>query len=400
MNDTFHWPAKFDALGVCVLVPTYNNASTLRALLGDLTLYTRNIVVIDDGSTDDTGSVLASFPAVVQVNMPSNRGKGLALRKGFQLAAEAGYRYAISIDSDGQHFAKDLPVFIAALEETPGTLLIGARNMDQSGVPARSGFGNRFSNFWYWLETGIRLPDTQSGYRVYPLEKLAGMRFFTRKYEFEIEVIVRAAWAGIPVRAVPVNVYYPPPELRISHFRPFRDFTRISLLNTVLVLICFFYVWPRKFFRKFFQGPGWKDRMIHDLFHPEDSDLLKAFSGGFGLCMGILPIWGFQLLVAIFFAVLFKLNKGLVILFANISIPPMIPLIIYLSYRAGAVWMPQSAIRMTLARSLSLASIRYNLRQYIYGSISLALAAGLITGLIIFILLKILKRKPPAVSEA
>src|SRR5690606_8563116 len=129
---------------------------------------------------------------------------------------------------------------------------IGARNMKQAGIPGKSSFGNRFSNFWFKVETGINVPDTQSGFRLYPVARMKTMRFFTRKYEFEIEVLVRCAWKGIKIDSVPVSVYYAPEEERVSHFRPFIDFFRIGLLNTVLVLIAFLYVKPRKFFQSLF----------------------------------------------------------------------------------------------------------------------------------------------------
>ena len=121
--------------------------------------------------------------------------------------------------------------------------------MSQDGIPKKSSFGNKFSNFWFWFETGIKLDDTQSGYRLYPLQFIP-KRFFTKKFEFEIEVIVRTAWNGIPVKNVPVNVLYDPNE-RVSHFRPFKDFTRISILNTILVFVTLFYIKPRDFFRSF-----------------------------------------------------------------------------------------------------------------------------------------------------
>ena len=121
--------------------------------------------------------------------------------------------------------------------------------MDHSEVPGKSSFGNKFSNFWFRVETGIDLPDTQSGFRLYPLFLMRRMRFFTVKYEFEIEVLVHSAWKGIAITSVPVKVFYSPKEIRVSHFRPFLDFTRISILNTLLVILTFLYIRPRNFFR-------------------------------------------------------------------------------------------------------------------------------------------------------
>ena len=349
--------------------------------------------MVNDGSTDATEIILSRYPEIQSVHYTPNKGKGYALRKGFAAAVSQGFEYAISIDSDGQHFASDLLAFLYKLEENPGALLIGARNMDQSSVPGKSSFGHKFSNFWFKVETGIRLPDTQSGFRLYPVGRLKSMTFLTRRFEFEIEVIVRAAWKGIPVLPVPVSVYYPPPGERITHFRPFADFARISVLNTFLVLISFLYIKPRDLLRRLFLKQKWKEVFVDELFDPGQSNLRKSVSVAFGIFMGIIPIWGFQLIAAVFLAVILRLNKGLVIVFANISIPPMIPLILFASYEFGAFWMPESAHRLSLTKSLSLSAIRYNFKQYLVGSISLAIVAAGVAGLITWILLKIFNNK-------
>lgn len=234
---------------VCVVVPTYNNAGTIVAVLKDVLAYTSQVIVVNDGSTDRTLELLRQFPEIRIVTYTGNQGKGYALRRGFKEALACGYDYAITIDSDGQHYADDLPRFLEQLDNHPKAIIIGSRNMDQASVPGKSSFGNRFSNFWFRVETGIRRNDTQSGYRLYPVKAMQHLRFFARKYEFEIEVIVRAAWAGIEVTEVPVKVFYPEKQKRVSHFRPFRDFSRISVLNTVLVTIAFLYIKPRDFFR-------------------------------------------------------------------------------------------------------------------------------------------------------
>jgi glycosyltransferase involved in cell wall biosynthesis len=239
----------FEQKKVCVLVPTYNNSRTLREVLTSIFEYTDQIIVVNDGSTDNTEAIAKEFPAISLVSYASNQGKGFALRQGFEKAVALGYDYAITIDSDGQHYADDLPEFLEELNTHPNAIIIGARNMEQASVPGKSNFGNKFSNFWFWVETGIKRNDTQSGYRLYPVKALKPIRFITRKYEFEIEVIVRAAWSGIEIIEVPVKVFYPDKEKRISHFRPFHDFSRISVLNTFLVLIAFLYIKPRDFFR-------------------------------------------------------------------------------------------------------------------------------------------------------
>ncbi len=393
---------SFERLKVCILVPTYNNAKTLVPLLEDLQALQAPVIVVNDGSTDNTSKILEQFPRIICLQYSPNRGKGFALRKGFRAAVDRGFEYAISIDSDGQHFVKDIPAFLDLLENNPEALIIGARNMEQSSVPSKSSFGHRFSNFWYRVETGIKLPDTQSGYRLYPVARLASIPFITRRFEFEIEVIVLAAWNGIPVMSVPVSVYYAPASERVSHFRPVADFTRISILNTLLVIISFFYIKPRDLLRRLFLKQKWKEVFVDELFDPSQSDMRKSASVAYGIFMGILPIWGFQMITAIFGAILMKLNKGLVIVFANISIIPMIPLILYASFRFGAFWMPATAQHISDTKSLSLSVIRsnfsgYNFKQYLAGSISLAIVAALVAGAVTFVLLKIFSRKNRAV---
>ena len=155
-----------------VVVPTYNNAGTLAGVLRDIMNYIPDVIVINDGSTDSTPEVLEEFrDSVTVISHDRNRGKGNALKTGLKAARERGWRYAITIDSDGQHFPSDIPLFLEEIRKTPGALLVGARNIAADNMPGKNTFANRFSNFWYRLETGNALTDTQSSFRLYPLEK-------------------------------------------------------------------------------------------------------------------------------------------------------------------------------------------------------------------------------------
>lgn len=384
---------EFENLRAAVLIPTYNNEKTLLQVIKDVRAYTTHIIVVNDGSSDNTAELLSTIPEIHCVQYSVNRGKGFALRNGFREAVALGYDYVISIDSDGQHFAKDLAVFLHKIREVPGDIIIGARNMNQDSVPGKSSFGNKFSNFWFWLETGVQMPDTQSGYRLYPVQRLSGLHFFTRKYEFEIEVLVRASWAGIGVHSVPVSVYYAPEPERISHFRPFKDFFRISVLNTFLVLITFLYIKPRDFFRALFRKDKWQHFYREQILSVQEPNHIKALSIGLGVFMGILPIWGFQLVTAIFLSIILRLNKTLVIVAANISIPPMIPLIIYASFRVGGFWMADCGGNLFFSDSINMESVKANLQQYVYGSITLAIVAGTAVGLLAWLVLSVFRKK-------
>ena len=398
METTELLKQKFKTFRTCVLIPTYNNVTTLANVINDVATYTDDIVVVNDGSTDGSQKIIDSFPFVQCLSYQKNRGKGWAMRKGFEFAIQKGYEFAITIDSDGQHFAKDLPKFIQALELDKNAIIIGERDLNQASVPGKSSFGNKFSNFWFKVETGITIEDTQSGFRLYPLIPLKDLRFRTVKYEFEIEVLVRAAWKGVNIKPVPVSVYYPPKDERISHFRPFKDTVRISILNTMLVLITFLYIRPRNFFRTIFDKEKSRDYIRRYLLEINQPDHIKAISVGFGLFMGIVPIWGFQLIVAISLSILFKLNKALVILAAHISFAPLIPFIIFASYKTGGVWMGNRAMEIHFDWHISLDTIKKNLEQYLAGSIILAISVGIIGGLLTLLLLKLLKTKPKSAS--
>ncbi len=393
MSDLETISGKFNDLKVCVIIPTYNNAGTLAGMIADVGRFTQHIIVVNDGSTDNTPQIVQSYPFVQFISYPVNVGKGWALRKAFKHAAAKNYDYAITIDSDGQHFANDLPFFIDKLEKAPNAIIIGSRNMDQASIPGKSSFGHKFSNFWFKVETNLNCPDTQSGFRLYPLQLLKDINFITRKYEFEIEVLVRAAWKGVAIDSVPVTVYYAPKETRVSHFRPFLDFTRVSILNTFLVIIAFAYIKPRDFFRMLFIKKKGRQLLMEQLLNFNQSGRLKSISIGLGVFMGIMPVWGFQLWIGLFFAAIFRLNKLLVIIASNISIPPMIPFIVFLSYKCGGFWMGNKNADIAFIPGMSLSSVSQHLQQYICGSITLAVVAGISTGLLTFISLKLFSRR-------
>jgi glycosyltransferase involved in cell wall biosynthesis len=385
---------RFKTNKCCVIVPTYNNATTLQSVIEGLFPYTDDIVIINDGSTDGTGEILNTYTSLRIIHQPVNRGKGFALRTAFDKASQWGYENAITIDSDGQHNPADIPKFLDKMEQVPGSIIIGARNMEQASVPGKSSFGHKFSNFWFWFETGLHAPDTQSGFRLYPLKLLQGMIWYTKKYEFEIEVIVRAAWRGIGITAVPVSVYYAPEEIRISHFRPFKDFSRVSVLNVVLVTLALLYYKPLRIIQ-LFKKKNLRELIKINLLNPEESDWKKTFSVMFGVFMGIFPVWGYQLLIGISLAHVLRLNKVLFVLAAHISIPPMIPVIIFFSYHLGGFILGNPESSSPFTKNFSLETIQHNMYQYIFGSIALAMLASLLFGILTFLILKLfpLKKK-------
>ena len=255
--------ADFITVGVeeneaCAVIPTYQNAKTLLKVVADVHRVVDTVFVVDDGSNDGTAALLDKatgneHPEKVLTH-PKNCGKGAALKTGLTYARQQGFRYAVTVDADGQHRADDIPALLKAVEEEPDALAIGSRGLQHENMPAKSTFANRFSNFWFGLQTLQRLPDTQSGLRVYPLRRLHGLRWMSARYEAELTLLVFSAWAGVKLLPVPVSVYYPPRDQRVTHFRPGRDFTRISVLNTLLCFLMVVYGWPRIFCRQIARG--------------------------------------------------------------------------------------------------------------------------------------------------
>lgn len=370
---------------VCVIIPTYNNVKTLQRVLDGVFYFTSNIIVVNDGSTDETTTVLEHYSHLNLLHLPQNKGKGNALQIGFKEALKQGFDYAVTIDSDGQHYPEDLFVFLNTLEkEQQPVLLIGSRNMQHESVPKKSSFGNRFSNFWFWFETGIKLSDTQSGYRLYPLKYLP-KKLYTNKFEFEIEVIVRMAWKGVSVKNVPVKVLYDPEE-RVSHFRPLKDFTRISMLNTVLVTIALVYIKPRDFFRSF-KKKSFKQFLKEDILQSDDSKEVKALSVALGSFIGIAPLWGLQSFLSIFLAVIFRWNKVISFAASNISIPPMIPVIVFASLWVGSHFAGLPLTEIPDLDSLDKEFFKAHLLQYLIGSVILATVVSLFLGIITYVFL-------------
>mgnify|MGYP001513211702 FL=1 len=280
---------------------------------------------------------------------------------------------------------------IEAIEKEPDTLLVGARNLASDNMPGKNTFANKFSNFWFTLETGIKLQDTQSGYRLYPIQRMnVDKWYYTAKYEFELEALVFAAWGGNPVKNIPVHVYYPPQEERVSHFRPFRDFTRISILNTVLVLVTFLWIVPRNFFRKL-TWKNCKQFFSNHITHSPESNPRITAAIMLGVFMGIVPAWGYQMLITLFLAHLFRLNKVIAIVAANISIPPMIPFLLYGSYVTGCKVLGEP-VNLHL-NELSFENVKSVIEQYLIGSVIFAAVCSILAGTIAFILLTACRKK-------
>ena len=235
---------------ICIVIPVFNSEKLINNVLQSVLQHAENVIVVNDGSTDETSAILKKFPKIILVSYVKNRGKGYALRCGFRKAVELGFSHAITMDADGQHLATDLESFTQTTEKHPDAIIVGSRKFNNPNMPQGNVFANKFSNFWFTIQTGKRLPDTQTGFRAYPLQKMGNMRLLTNRYEMELEILVRSAWRNIPIISQPINVFYLPKNERLSHFRGGKDFFRISVLNTILCVFAVIYGYPSMLLRK------------------------------------------------------------------------------------------------------------------------------------------------------
>jgi glycosyltransferase involved in cell wall biosynthesis len=208
-----------------VIIPTYNHGSRVLAVIADARRLGLPIIVVDDGSTDDTWSKLTTCNGVQALRHKRNRGKGAALLTGMRAAAARSARWAVTLDADGQHRAHDATNLLAAIPDGQRPIVIGRRRV-MAEAPWTSRAGREFSNFWVWVAGAPWLHDTQSGLRIYPLPETLTLGVRARRYQYEIEVLAKAAWAGASILEVPVEVIYQRGAARISHFKPGLDFLR------------------------------------------------------------------------------------------------------------------------------------------------------------------------------
>ena len=309
----------------CV-IPAYNNGTTVKQVALECREHVPNVLVVDDGSDDADIEALFAGSTIQVLRHPDNRGKGAALRTALDHVARRDARFMITLDADGQHFPDDIELFIPALDDQ--RIVIGSRDRVVGAMPGKSRFGRKFSDFWVLLETGQTVSDTQSGFRAYPVRYLERLPLRCRRYDFEIEVLARAAWAGLELTSVPVRVWYPPREQRVTSFRPFLDNLRISLTHTRLIgrkLVPwpFKRLVPRAFSTlELFKRPG---IVLRGLLRENATPVGLAASAAVSLFLATLPLIGLHMLAILYVTVRLNLNKVMALSIQNLCMPPVVP---------------------------------------------------------------------------
>ena len=382
-----------------VVIPTYNNPETILPVALAVHAVHPETMVVDDGST----LLPTDFESTLQANgirllrHTVNQGKGAAIITAANALAD--YDYIITFDADGQHAPKDIPPFLEAInqEGQQGDLiLIGVRDFNTPNLPASSRFGRAFSNFWVKLETGSSLQDTQSGFRAYPVSLLRKISYSCTRYGFEIEVLVHLLWGGAQLREIPISVTYPPPEERISHFRPFMDNLRLSLLHTKLCLRRLI-PWPHKRLvprresskmPSLFKSPrAFFSTLLHENATPE----LLGVSAGVSSFLAVLPLFSCHMLVILYVCIRFRLNKVMALAMQNLYMPPFSP---FLCIELG-FFLRKGTFPTDLSFDTVVAQLHLRLLDWLLGSLILAPLFGVIAGYITYrIARRISKRLP------
>lgn len=233
-------------LSPCVVIPCYNHGAMMAQVLARLAPFTLPCIIVDDGSDDATRLMLeelvAENPQTSLIRLTPNAGKGAAVIRGLEAAAEAGFTHAVQVDADGQHAIEDIPALLALAEQHPDALISGQPIYDDS-IPRSRLYGRWVTHIWVWIETlSLQLKDSMCGFRVYPVAptlQLAQRVTIGRRMDFDTEVMVRLYWQGHTSHFVPTRVTYPLDGL--SHFDALKDNLRISLMHTRL----FFGMLPR-----------------------------------------------------------------------------------------------------------------------------------------------------------
>lgn len=218
---------------ICLLLPAYNESRRIGQVLRGAAAFIDDIVVIDDGSTDGTGEIVADSGAVCLAHTP-NSGKGFALRKGFAYALANGYDAVFTMDSDGQHAPADIPRFLAHWTRTQPDILIGARVRARETMPLHRRINNALISFVGSKLCGQKVPDFQSGYRLIRATVLGQIQLETERYETESELLIKAGQHGFRIESLPIAARYGDYRSDIKPLREIRLFTKLlvrSLAN-------------------------------------------------------------------------------------------------------------------------------------------------------------------------
>ena len=376
---------SFSTEHIWCVIPVFNNKDTVKDVVLGCRSYLQKIIVVDDGSTDTDIAALFSGSDIEVLKHNNNKGKGHAILTALRYIEARSGRFMITIDADGQHYPRDLEKFIPLLQDDETSVIIGCRKFNEKNIPNLSRFGRKFSNFWLRVETGVSIDDTQSGFRAYPVKNLSRLNLKGSHYDFEAEVLARAVWAGLYLKTVEIDVWYPELHTRVSNFKPFLDNFRISCMHTRLVgrrLLPFPHqkvvVSPKK--QVDFSLIYHPVKLLKKLLKENASPAGLSLSAAVGTFFAVLPLISMHTLVIAYVATRLHLNKIMALNIQHLCMPPFIPLLcIELGYymRNGR-WLTDVNLNTVFGQ------LPARLIEWLLGSLIVAPIAALLIGVIVF----------------
>jgi glycosyltransferase involved in cell wall biosynthesis len=367
-------------------IPVYNNQATVKSVAMECHSIIPQVVVVDDGSTDADVEKLLSDSGIVVLRHEKNRGKGEAILTALRHIEAQGGRFMITIDGDGQHYPRDLEKFIPLLQEDDTSIVIGCRRFEGDNVPRKSRLGREIGNSWLRIEAGVSIEDCQSGFRAYPVKYLSQLKLNGSSFDFEVEVLARAVWAGLTLRTIAVDVWYPEPRLRVSSFRPVVDNFRIACMHARLVGRRLLPFSQRKLVRSV------EDRldprvllhpikMLRALLSENAAPGLLGVSAAVGVFVATLPILSLHTVVILYIATRLRLNRMMAVSIQHLCMPPFVPMIcIELGYRIRyGQWLTE------FSKKTVFSEVHHRLFEWLLGSLVVAPVGAVLVGGIVFL---------------
>ncbi|OGV50054.1 MAG: hypothetical protein A2017_02700 [Lentisphaerae bacterium GWF2_44_16] len=372
---------------ILLVIPLFNNAGTIKELAVEVLEQGYSVLIVNDGSTDNGPEIVKEL-CLTLINHSVNRGKGAAIKTAAEWAEENHFTHIITIDADGQHLPSEISIFTEKIKENPLSIIVGNRDFEKAGAPEASRVGRENSNLWFKLATGSSLPDTQSGFRAYPVEAIRKIKCLAERYNYEIEIIVRGAWAGLPVVPVNISVKYNEETKKASHFRPFMDSLRCSKTFALLILRNLL-PWPNKLLfgpsrsktiKNAFRNPRALVKMLFTESTSPSEIILACMAG---ILLGTLPLIGLHLVAIAFVSTRLHLNRLIALNISHICAPPFVPaLCIEVGYYLRHGEFLYDLNWQTLGREFM-----NRFGDYLLGATVFAPVFAVFTGLVIFIIL-------------
>ena len=374
-----------------IVIPVYNHSATLYGVAVSALKASDNVMVVDDGSTDKSADTISDLN-VHLIHHEKNMGKGAAIKTAAKDARKLGMTHIVTIDANGRYDPADFHLFAGALKKNTNSLIIGRRYFPKNEVPILSRCNRRMVNFWFRVQTGKSLSDVRCTFRAYPLTVLENLTLRTRRNSFEVEVLTKAAWAGVNLTEVNISIY--------SHRSDKQKFSFPYILENLGVFLFNFHLtmrsivpWPHQ---KIVGQEQSKEkitvlhplRSIKTLLTENGSPRQLATGGALGVLLGTFPLIGFHNIAILFAAGYFRLNKVVSLTTSGLCVPPLVPA---LCIEAGYFMRHGTFLTEISIRTLGYQALE-RIYEWLLGSLVLAPIFAVLVGGIIFLIALFFKK--------